>query len=439
MKTVNIPTRADRFQGVIIWAALGDALGAPWELRYKAKGPFYTQPGSIDNNLVYPIRLGKYKHAVGEQPFTEYPAAMVTDDTSMTNFLINDIIAHNGVYSGRAVNTTSTGTLLPQGVTMTTGDIVISYMMWASGGYYRTGGNNGVLPAADHLVKGCPFMGNNTRQLLKITVNKQGTADFKINKYEYRFINNNYATNSMGNGCLMRAAPLCIYPVPPLDQPAICDIDCRITNNNYYCIVAVRLYMIMLRKVINEPAATATDIIKECFDYVAAQPTQLQDHINYLYRTAYNVVHAQGVPPTQYSTKYDAKAAQTINFEFPGVVKEIFFLPWKGSCAAGIWSSFYGLILSDHIMNTNNINGYDLSNFNKNHHHNMAIVFERIISLKGDTDSDCKIAGALIGARYGLTALRDGQIGNLFKMFNVNTTDIGNFQNQAASLAGWYQ
>lgn len=438
---------ADALAGLILWGALGDASGAPWELRYKADGPFFPQAaypanGSnvLDGGLIYPVRIGKYKHAVGELAYTEYPAGLVSDDTSMTATLINDIISHQGKYSGRSTNVTSSGQMFPQGVVMTTGDIIIAYMAWASGGYYKKMADSSVT-----ISKGCPFLGSNSRNLFKITPNKQGLCDFKIDKYESRFIKHQYASASLGCGAIMRAAPLCIYKVPPLTDDFYSyagDIDCRASNNNFYSLICNRLYLLMIREVILNPSAKTVEIVQKCVDYLQPAPQYIQDVIRYLFTNAYYCVHASDKvsPPQVYSRKYSPNELQTIHVDLPGCTQQINFPPYKGSCGAAIWACFYALYLSEYIIENNALpGGHSLAHINTDPYHNLILVFERIVSFRGDTDSDCKVSGALLGARYGIKKLYPGQVKNFATLFAVNTEFLANYQYQVAELMKYFE
>lgn len=330
----------DRLAGMILYGALGDAIGAPWELRYKPKAPSSYQ-GSVDGTLIHTIKIGKYHSEPGELPYKEYPAGTVTDDTTMTQTLLVwlDNCNWKPVYS------------FTRGMVVC--DVILAYMHWA---------------------KTCPFLGNNTRKLLKV-------ENPSMAMYQRRWEKHEHASGSLGNGCIMRAPPLAL-----VHDDNFIIADCSITNNNDISRLCTVLYVMLLRQALSPDKPSLTSWL--------LQQEHCRDLINSAYQTA---MHGAPVP-LQYSLS--AKYME----QHPGLSPTG---PWKGSVMAAIWASAYA------VFRLEAMTFLEKSVLSAGVH----MIFHELISFKGDTDSDCKIAGAVIGARMGWQYLSQHQSYNISVLF----------------------
>jgi len=169
--------------GLIIGAALGDALGGPHEFRHcKVQ---YT------GKLEYPIHV--FRRFIKPYHFFT-PVGQVTDDTEMLLILARSI-AKYGKYD---VN-----------------KIIPDYLEWANS-------------------KTTWAMGRNTRQLFKGVKTVRG--------YKARYTKSQEARkNNQSNGALMRCAILAIL----LDKQDMDELleDCKLTNENEICVDTNRVYL----------------------------------------------------------------------------------------------------------------------------------------------------------------------------------------------------
>lgn len=147
----------NHIRGMVLGAALGDALGAPHEFRNQVPLGRYT--GRLEHPLVVVRRFqgGRLAGNVGQ----------ITDDTEMMIALADALIARGGAYDR--------------------GLAAARYLAWAN--------------------SKCPFLGGNTRKLfvgVKTVAGYQGRWSALRAKPE--------ADWSQSNGCLMRCAPLAVLP-----------------------------------------------------------------------------------------------------------------------------------------------------------------------------------------------------------------------------------
>lgn len=334
----------DRLAGMILYGALGDALGAPWELRYKPKADSSFQ-GTVDGTLIHPVRVGKYYHKAGEMPYNEYPAGTVTDDTTMTQTLLCWLESCHWKPSYHY-----------QADGMVVCDVILAYMHWA---------------------KTCPFLGNNTRQLLKVD-------NPSMALYARRWEKHAHAGASLGNGCLMRAPPLAL-----LRDDGFAMADCSITNNNDVSRACVSVYLGLLRQALTSTQPLTPWLLQQ----QSAQP---------LIQSAYQTATQHAAVPAEYTLS--AKHIPQNRHLSP-------LGPWKGSVMAGIWCAAYAAFRLDQLTS-----GTD-TRYHMPLDQAVHMILHEIISFKGDTDSDCKIAGAVIGARMGWQYLAQQQSYNVAVLF----------------------
>lgn len=140
----------DKMLGMFVGGFIGDALGAPFELRGSPGLDQYT--GVLDRKITIQTRW---------QGIKEYPIGSFTDDSQMELFLIKSIVRNGGNYNRD--------------------DVIKSYMEFTSQ---------------------CSMLGKNTRNLLKGIKTLKG-----YNNRTMKFLN----PSIQSNGSLMRASPLSIY------------------------------------------------------------------------------------------------------------------------------------------------------------------------------------------------------------------------------------
>jgi len=194
----------DKIKGMLFGVALGDALGAPHEFRHSKA--VYT------GRLEHPTKIlrrckGYIMGTVGQ----------VTDDTEMTLALARALLENNGKW----VRDT----------------ILQNYISWANSGTAN--------------------MGKHTRTLLKGIKTQRG-FDSRWQK----------ATQlpqkkwTQANGCLMRASPLAI-----LANADAVILDCRLTHPHPVCVESVKIYVHVLRRLI-EGECTGKNSLKGEFPKV---------------------------------------------------------------------------------------------------------------------------------------------------------------------------
>ncbi len=176
----------NHFKGLIYGGALGDALGAPHEMKYNKK--LYKYTGKLQYDWRYQSRFMK-------EPIY-YPKGQVTDDTEMM-MCICQMLDNNNFEFNRE-------------------KLILKYENWAS--------------------NGIRFLGRNTRALLKGIKTVHG--------YENRMkkINENDKENMQSNGCLMRAGIFGLMLKNSTDKEKtkeFIEIDTRITNPNDHCVEIV--------------------------------------------------------------------------------------------------------------------------------------------------------------------------------------------------------
>lgn len=180
----------DKILGSIVGAALGDALGAPYEFR-------------CNRNRVYRGLLELVPEYRSEwQGIRKGHLGQFTDDTEMAITLMRGIIEDEGYYRE---------------------NMILRYMKWANSK---------------------PFgMGKNTRKLLHGIKTIKGYYD-REKKHDF--------SNAWSNGALMRSYPLAIFGFTPFDWEKAVEYDCSITNNNRMCVDIEKAYIYSVIETWNE-------------------------------------------------------------------------------------------------------------------------------------------------------------------------------------------
>lgn len=182
----------------------------------------------------------------------------------------------------------------------------------------------------------------------------------------------------------MRAPPLAL-----LRDDGFAMADCSITNNNDVSRACLSLYLGLLRHALTTTQPLTTWLLQQ----QTAQP---------LIHSGYQTATQHAAVPAEY-TLSAKHIPQNPHLSPLG--------PWKGSVMAGIWCVAYAAFRLDQI-----ISGSD-TRYHMPVNQAVHMIFHEIISFRGDTDSDCKIAGAVIGARMGWEYLAQEQSYNVTVLF----------------------
>jgi len=270
----------DRIRGMIIGAVLGDALGVPHEFKYQRKLKYtgklqYTAP--IIRRFQKPLHL-----AIGQY----------SDDSEMMITLARSLIENQGYDRDKTL---------------------LQYLKWAN--------------------SSMPLMGKNTRELLKGVTTINGYQ----NRYYKKFTINSPDTYSLGNGSLMRAAPLALLK----NSVGVIE-DCKLTNPHPINLDCNLVYIKMVQMALS--GYNSIQIIEETSSIIQTDEVRsiLSDVLNKKHR---NLAHN------------------------------------KGWCLHGIYCAFWCLLYYNNYSEAINW-----------------LIGENIGS---DTDTNACIVGGLLGALYG--------------------------------------
>ena len=181
---------SDTLKGMLWGAAVGDALGTPHEFRTGVKLSEYT--GLLEFAPISQSRWqGRRRGVVGQY----------SDDTEMTLALATSLATFE--------------TYVKEGA-------VLEYLKWAN--------------------SGSPFMGRNTRALLKGVKTVRGYEA----RFEKTFGNTAQETWTQSNGCLMRCSPLAVLGEEAANAARV---DCAITNPSPVCLDACEAYVCAIRDI----------------------------------------------------------------------------------------------------------------------------------------------------------------------------------------------
>ena len=206
----------DRVRGMFMGCFLGDALGAPHELKNNINVKY---SGILD----HPIKVFNRFHGTRESI-----VGQCTDDTEMTLALLRTLIKDQ-CYDKN--------------------NVILSYLKWAN--------------------SGCWAMGKNTRALLKGVTTIKG--------YQKRL--EKFGTSSQSNGALMRSCPLALLPPNShhlINVTVVID-DVTITNDNPVCIDCNIIYITALKLALQGyDGNTIFNIVKEMAQTVEVQELMKQ-------------------------------------------------------------------------------------------------------------------------------------------------------------------
>lgn len=314
----------NRIKGSIVCSSLGDALGAPHELR--------TKSGIYTGRLQYTTTITRRFHSS-----IILPIGAATDDTQMTFALLQSLIRNKSFNKS---------------------DVILSYMEWAN--------------------RKPDCLGVNTRMLFRNIKTLRG--------YESRKKKLN--ANNQSIGSLMRISALAFLPLSLSDKELreIIDTDTKITNlhnNNLVCnIVHVMLIRGCLQgKSKLELFEMALNFTEEFKDIAPESCSAILQALNNQVRYLCNVI----IPDVEVNTTTKIKLKHD-----------------KGWVCHGIYCSVLGLF----------------------HFETPYSAIDAIIRMGGDTDTNAKISGDLLGAYYGFDVLNSSLSGHSEEQSLHNITTL---------------
>lgn len=219
----------DRLLGALYAHAMGDAFGAPVEFISRPITHQLTHQVFIPRRFQTPIYL---------------PVGSVTDDTQMTQALLNTLITTNG-YDRRSV--------------------ILAYHHW---------------------VQNAPSAGRNTRELLKFKAKPANIIECFMRRWRAQ------TERSQSNGSLMRCIPLVLLP-----EKAWTD-DCKITNPTAINYAANQIYLTALKALIlgKPPLEVARKMramlsqVPEIYDYRDSDPSDCRGWVGWVLILAYKTL-----------------------------------------------------------------------------------------------------------------------------------------------------
>lgn len=315
----------NRIKGSIICSALGDALGAPHELR--------TKSGVYTGRLQYTTTITRRFHSS-----IILPSGAVTDDTQMTFALLQSLIRNKSFNKS---------------------DVILSYMEWAN--------------------RKPDCLGVNTRMLFRNIKTLRGYESRKKKLNE----------NNQSIGSLMRVSALAFLPLSLSDTELreIIDTDTKITNlhnNNLVCNI---VHVMLIRGCLQNKSKVelfemALNFTEEFKDIAPEACSAILQALHNEVRCLCNVI----IPDVD----VDANTTTKIKLKNDEQVKPVPRLKNdKGWVCHGIYCSVLGLF----------------------HFETPYSAIDAIIRMGGDTDTNAKIAGDLLGAYYGFDVLNSSLSG----------------------------
>ena len=229
---------------------------------------------------------------------------------------------------------------------------VVNYMLWANNNYEGCKGN-------------MPFMGKNTRNLFIA-----GKPTYKLynNRFKKHYPDDITKENSQSNGALMRS-----YPLAFIDDMDIIRTDVEITNPSELVQTAVFVYITAIKLALNDKSK---EEIKETIKNIPMD--------------------------SQLSTSFK----QACEGEFRDVTK------CRGHVVHAFYCAFWGLFQFDDYKSAID------SIISLSPEEGVSAKFclpgkwKKKEVLVGDTDTNAAIAGALLGAFYGLEKIRSDPVTN---------------------------
>jgi ADP-ribosylglycohydrolase len=195
----NLKKMDDKIKGMIVGACMGDALGAPYELRNSRSLTEY-------NSLFAAAPLTQFYNRYTKE--MKYMArGQYTDDGELTVLLFKSLSENSKQYNKEIM--------------------VLRYLEWANSTNNRC-------------------MGKNTRRLFKGVTTNRGY----ISRFNKAFTSQHLRDAAQSNGALMRCSPLAIIENSPDRRLAVMD-DCSITNPSYVAVGINVIYVELLHSILS--------------------------------------------------------------------------------------------------------------------------------------------------------------------------------------------
>jgi ADP-ribosyl-[dinitrogen reductase] hydrolase len=241
---------------------------------------------------------------------------------------------------------------------------VIEYMTWANNRFDKLKGN-------------MPFMGANTRALFIIGANSKPSMKLYDNRFKKQFPNSLSMENAQSNGSLMRA-----YPLAFINDKKILKIDSEITNPSKLVINAIEIYILSINLALK--GASKQQIKKEIKSEIK----------NEILMIAYK---------------------QACENKFRNVTIN------RGHIVHAIYCTFWSLFNFDDYKS--GIDAIICLGPSKNEKGKICVKgnWKKSEVILGDTDTNAAIAGALLGAFYGLEHILKSSSDNVKIMTECNT------------------
>lgn len=227
---------------------------------------------------------------------------------------------------------------------------------------------------------GCAFLGKNTRALFHGIKTLRGYN----NRYKKAFPNEEAAEQAQSNGCLMRA-----YPLAFARDDEMIEVDVRITNPSSVAVECVKLYVHALK------------------DALSGKPK------SEIYN---NARQAATIPCVEEALD------QALDMTFRDVTV------MRGWVVHGLYCAFYGLMSFDDYQSA--IDAVITLSPEKDKTAYFSSFGQKSSSKSvGDTDTNGCIAGALLGAYYGMTAMEENEnVVENVKILHEANPDQGDFK-----------
>jgi ADP-ribosyl-[dinitrogen reductase] hydrolase len=185
-----------KIKGLVIGAAVGDALGVPFESRYSRDK--YQYRGLIEYKGINFNRFRK-------PPYKYLAVGQISDDTEMMLIIFRSLVRNHFTYNED--------------------DVIKNYLEWANDKYT------------------C-HMGINTRELFKGIKTVKGYRK----RYQHKFSDKQLRYKCQSNGAMMRCAILALLPIETGLK------DCLLTNPGIVTLDANKVYLTLVQQSIKQVA-----------------------------------------------------------------------------------------------------------------------------------------------------------------------------------------
>jgi ADP-ribosyl-[dinitrogen reductase] hydrolase len=244
---------------------------------------------------------------------------------------------------------------------------IVNYMIWANNNFEDCKGKT-------------PFMGKNTRNLL---VAPKPTVKLYMNRFRKYYPDETTKENSQSNGALMRS-----YPLAFVEDDDIIKLDTEITNPSKLSYNAVYVYVTAIKMALS--GKTKKNIKKRIRNLIKFDELKI----------AYE---------------------QACNNQFRDVTKK------RGHVVHGFYCAFWGLFQFDNYKSAIDAIICLTPELNIKPKFVEPGQYKKKDIVVGDTDTNAAIAGALMGAYYGIEKLNEDEItrGNIEILLSCDSSKGG--------------